>query len=68
VRASPRRVRRVMREHELLAPRRAVAASAKTHDGTIVTERVNCQPLDSRSSLRKLVSACFSRPGKKLSA
>jgi putative transposase len=41
VRASPRRVRRVMREHGLLAPHRAVSASAKTHDGTIVTDRVN---------------------------
>ena len=30
-----------MREHGLLAPHRAVSASAKTHDGTIVTDRVN---------------------------
>jgi putative transposase len=41
VRASPRRVRRVMGENGLLAPHRAVSASAKTHDGTIVTNRVN---------------------------
>jgi transposase InsO family protein len=40
VRASPRRVRRVMGENGLLAPHRAVSASAKTHDGTIVTDRV----------------------------
>lgn len=30
-----------MGEHGLLAPHRAVSASAKTHDGTIVTDRVN---------------------------
>jgi len=41
VRASPRRVRRVMGEHGLLAPHRAVSASAKAHDGTIVTNRIN---------------------------
>jgi len=41
VRASPRRVRRVMGEHGLLAPHRAAPASAKMHDGTIVTSRVN---------------------------
>jgi len=41
VRAHPRRVRRVMGEHGLLAPHRAAPASAKMHDGTIVTSRVN---------------------------
>jgi putative transposase len=41
VRASPRRVRRVMGEHGLLAPHRAGRTEAKTHDGTIVTDRVN---------------------------
>jgi putative transposase len=40
VRASPRRVRRVMRENGLLAPHR-VSTEAKLHDGTIVTDRVN---------------------------
>lgn len=41
VRASPRRVRRVMRENGLLAPHRAGCNEAKPHDGTIVTDRVN---------------------------
>ena len=41
VRASPRRVRRVMGEHGLLAPHRAGRAEAKAHDGTIVTDNVN---------------------------
>jgi putative transposase len=41
VRASPRRVRRVMGEQGLLAPHRAAPAQAKAHDGTIVTDRVN---------------------------
>ena len=41
IRASPRRVRRVMGEHGLLAPHRASPASAKRHDGTIVTGCVN---------------------------
>jgi putative transposase len=41
VRASPRRVRRVMGEHGLLAPHRAATASTKPHDGTIITDRVN---------------------------
>jgi putative transposase len=41
VRASPRRVRRVMGEHGLLAPHRATTGSAKVHDGTIITDRVN---------------------------
>jgi putative transposase len=41
VRASPRRVRRVMGEHGLLAPHRAGRAEAKAHDGTIVTDKVN---------------------------
>ncbi len=41
VRASPRRVRRVMGEHGLLAPHRPSSTSAKMHDGTIVTGRVN---------------------------
>ncbi len=41
VRASPRRVRRVMGEHGLLAPHRAAQPRTKPHDGTIVTDRVN---------------------------
>ena len=41
VRASLRRVRRVMGENGLLAPHRAGRAEAKAHDGTIVTDRVN---------------------------
>jgi hypothetical protein len=41
VRVSPRRVRRVMGEHGLLAPHRAGRAEAKAHDGTIVTDNVN---------------------------
>lgn len=41
VRASPRRVRRVMGEHGLLAAHRAGRAEAKAHDGTIVTDNVN---------------------------
>ena len=40
VRASPRRVRRVMGEHGLLAAHRAGRAEAKAHDGTIVTDKV----------------------------
>jgi len=41
VRASPRRVRRVMRENELLAPHRVGRTEAKAHDGMIVTANVN---------------------------
>ena len=41
VRASPRRVRRVMRENGLLAPHRVLRTEAKLHDGTIVTDKVN---------------------------
>lgn len=41
VRVSPRRVRRVMGENGLLAPHRARSAEARTHDGTIVTDKVN---------------------------
>jgi len=41
VRASPRRVRRVMRENELLAPHRVGRTAAKAHDGMIVTDNVN---------------------------
>jgi putative transposase len=41
VRASPRRVRRVMGENGLLAPHRAGRAEAKAHDGAIITDRVN---------------------------
>ena len=37
VRASPRRVRRVMRENGLLAPHRVGRTETKLHDGTIVT-------------------------------
>jgi transposase InsO family protein len=41
VRASPRRVRRVMGENGLLAPHRARRLDEKMHDGTIVTDKVN---------------------------
>jgi putative transposase len=41
VRASPRRVRRVMGENGLLAPHRVGRNQAKLHDGTIVTDKVN---------------------------
>jgi len=41
VRASPRRVRRVMRENGLLAPHRVLRTEAKLHEGTIVTDKVN---------------------------
>ena len=41
VRASPRRVRRVMRENGLLAPHRVGRTAAKPHDGTITTDKVN---------------------------
>jgi len=41
VRASPRRVRRVMGEQGLLAPHRAVQTRTKIHDGTIITDRIN---------------------------
>ena len=41
VRASPRRVRRVMRETGLLAPHRVGRTAAKPHDGTITTDKVN---------------------------
>jgi len=41
VRASPRRVRRVMRANGLLAPHRVGRTEAKPHDGTIITGKVN---------------------------
>src|SRR6195256_1980050 len=41
VRASPRRVRRVMRQNGLLAPHRVGRTEAKPHDGTIITGKVN---------------------------
>jgi hypothetical protein len=46
VRASPRRVRRVMCENGLLAPHRVGRTEAKPHDGTIVTAqvRLHCFP------------------------
>ena len=37
--ASPRRVRRVMRQNGLLAPHRVGCTEAKPHDGTIITDR-----------------------------
>ena len=40
VRSSPRRVRRVMGENGLLAPHRVGRNQEKTHDGTIVTDKV----------------------------
>src|SRR3954471_24364365 len=41
VRASPRRVRRVMRENGLLAPHRVGRIDTKPHDGTIITDKAN---------------------------
>src|SRR3984893_1772190 len=41
VRASPPRLRGVMRENGLLAPHRLGRTKAKPHDGTIITDRVN---------------------------
>ena len=41
VRASPRRVRRVMRENGLLAPHRVGRTETKPHDGTIITDKLN---------------------------
>ena len=41
VRASPRRVRRVMGENSLRAPHHVGRAETKPHDGTIVTNKVN---------------------------
>src|SRR5277367_6173344 len=41
VRSSPRRVRRVMGENGLLAPHRVGRNQEKTHDGTIVTDKIN---------------------------
>src|SRR5580704_2068397 len=41
VRSSPRRVRRVMGENGLLAPHRVGRNQEKTHDGTVVTGKVN---------------------------
>ena len=41
VRSSPRRVRRVMGENDLLAPHRVGRNQERTHDGTIVTDKVN---------------------------
>ena len=41
VRTAARRVCRVMRENDLLAPQRPVQRDAHPHDGTIVTDRVH---------------------------
>lgn len=41
IRTSARRVRRLMGAHGLLAPHRVGRKRTRTHDGTIVTERVN---------------------------
>lgn len=41
VRTAPRRVRRVMKENDLLAPQRPVQREAHPHDGTIVTDKVD---------------------------
>lgn len=41
IRTAPRRVRRIMREHGLLAPHRARRRPEHPHDGTIVTDRVD---------------------------
>ncbi len=41
LRTAARRVRRLMKEHALLAPHRPAPQAAHPHDGTIVTERVD---------------------------
>ena len=41
IRTAARRVRRLMKEHGLLAPHRPAPRAAHPHDGTIVTERVD---------------------------
>ena len=41
VRSSPRRIAEVMGENRLLAPHRVGRNQEKTHDGTIVTDKVN---------------------------
>jgi putative transposase len=41
LRTAARRVRRIMKEHGLLAPHRPAPRVAPPHDGTIVTERVD---------------------------
>lgn len=41
VRTAARRVRRIMKAHDLLAPHRPAPRAAHPHDGTIVTERVD---------------------------
>lgn len=41
VRTAARRARRIMKEHNLLAPQRPVQRDAHPHDGKIVTERVD---------------------------
>jgi len=39
IRVAPKRILRLMREHALLSPQRAPKGEAKTHDGTITTEK-----------------------------
>ncbi len=41
LKAAPKRILRLMREHALLSPQRAPKGEAKTHDGTICTEEPN---------------------------
>ena len=41
LRTAARRVRRLMKEHGLLAPHRSAPRAAHPHDGTVVTERVD---------------------------
>lgn len=41
VRTAARRVRRIMKENDLLAPHRPVQRDARAHDGSIVTETVD---------------------------
>lgn len=41
LRTAARRVRRLMKEHGLLAPHRPAPRAAHPHDGTVVTERVD---------------------------
>lgn len=41
LRTAARRVRRLMKEHSLLAPHRPAPRVAHPHDGTVVTERVD---------------------------
>ena len=72
VRASPRRVRRVMGENDLLAPHRVGRAESKPHDGTIVTNRLTryqTQPSRQVATTRERVSIAHRlRPNQRMIA